>query len=182
MASLYERVLGPRFKDLAHVLHHFHGSTSHGRARGRLAVEHGTGRAARFVARILKLPDESPQADVTLQVTVESDHELWERTFGERKLRTRIWTRDGLLAESIGPLTLGFQLLVADGGLDFNHTRTWLCGIPLPKWLAPRAEAHVKPAGERWKIDMRLSHPWLGLVVRYHGTMAAVAPEASKRA
>ena len=93
MSSLYERVLGRSFQELSHVLRHFHAAGSHGRARGRLAVEHGTGRAARFVARLLKLPDETPHADVTFQITAEEDHEIWERTFGKKQLRTRLNSR-----------------------------------------------------------------------------------------
>lgn len=182
MASLYERVLGPKYKELAHVLHQFHGAHSHGHARGKLAIEHGTGKAARLVARLLGMPDESPQTDVTLQVIVDEDCEIWDRTFGDKKLRTRAWARDGLLIEAMGPSTLGFKLEVEDGGLRFVHEQTWVFGVPLPKWIAPRADVHVKPAGERWKLDMRLSQPQLGLIVRYHGTMAPVASEAKAAA
>jgi len=177
MSSLYERVLGPSYNELAHVLHQFHAVGSHGQAHGKLAIEHGTGKAARMVARLLGMPDESPHTEVTLHITADDQCETWDRTFGEKKLRTRAWSRDGLLIEAMGPSTLGFRLLVENGGLRFVHERTWVFGIPLPKWIAPRAEVHVKPAGERWKLDMRLSQPQLGLIVRYHGTMAPVASE-----
>ena len=77
----------------------------------------------------------------------------------------------------MGPLALGFKLDVDQGGLEFIHQRTWLWGWALPNWLAPQAKATVKPAGERWKIDVRLSHPQLGQIVRYYGTMPPVALE-----
>ena len=179
MSSLFERLLGGKFHDLAHVLRQFHGAGSHGHARGRLAVEHGPGRAARLTARFMGLPDESPQTDVELQMTGVEAHEIWDRTFGSKTLRSRVWACDGRLIEAVGPLRLGFRLQVEEGGLDFLQERTWLWGIPLPKWLAPRAEAHIQPAGERWRIEMRLSQPQLGLIVYYHGTMAPAPPEAS---
>ncbi len=179
MSSLYERVLGPNFKNLAHVLRQFHGPGSHGRARGKLAVEHGTGQAARFMAWVLRLPEEATQVDVTLQISADKDREIWERTFGARKLRTRCSAWRGLLIESMGTTVLGFELQVEeDGSLRFFHRRSWLLGIPMPRWCAPHAQAQVTPAGERWKIDLRLTHPLLGPIVRYCGTMAPVAAEA----
>ena len=178
MPSLYERVLGPNYKQLAHVLRQFHGPASHGRARGRLAVEHGKGQAARCLAWVMRLPKETSQVDVTLQISADKEREIWERTFGSRKLRTRCSVWRGLLIESTGPVVLGFELEVEDGGLRFIHRRSWLLGIPLPRWCAPHAQAQVTPAGERWKIDLKLVHPLLGPIVRYYGTMAPVEEEA----
>jgi len=178
MASLYERLLGPKYHELAHVLQKFHASDSHGRARGKLAVEHGSGKAARILAWAMRLPEETTQVDVTLQISADKDHELWDRTFGSRQLRTRCSAWKGLLVESMGSVVLGFELQVEDGGLRFFHKRSWLLGVPLPPWCAPHAQAQVTPAGERWKIDLRLTHPLLGPIVRYYGTMVPAPPEA----
>ena len=179
MSSLYERLLGRKYHELAHVLHKFHAADSHGTARGRLAVEHGPGKAARFLAWAMRLPEEAAQVDVTLQIAADKDREIWERTFGSRKLITRCSAWRGLLIESMGSAVLGFELLVEEGGLRFIHKRSWLLGIPLPRWCAPHAQAQVTPAGERWKIDLRLVHPLLGPIVRYHGTMAPATAEAA---
>ncbi|MCI0360109.1 MAG: DUF4166 domain-containing protein [Planctomycetaceae bacterium] len=178
MPSLYERLLGHNYHGLARVLQKFHAADSHGTARGRLAVEHGSSTAARFLAWAMRLPEETEQVDVTLQISADKDRELWEQTFGERKLRTRCSAWRGLLIESMGPVVLGFELVVEDGGLRFIPKRAWLLGIPLPRWCAPRAQAQVTPAGERWKIDLKLAHPLLGQIVRYHGTMAPAPTEA----
>jgi len=142
-------------------------------------VEHGTGKAARFLAWVLRLPEETTQVDVTLQISADKDRELWDRTFGSRLLRTRCSAWKGLLVESMGSVVLGFELEVEDGGLRFFHRRSWLLGVPLPRWCAPHAQAQVTPAGERWKIDLRLTHPLLGPIVRYHGTMAPAQLEAA---
>lgn len=179
MPSLYERLLGAHYHELAHVLQKFHAADSHGTARGRLAVEHGSGKAARLLAWVMRLPEETEQVDVTLQISTDKDCELWERKFGSRKLRTRCSAWRGLLIESMGLVVLGFELAVEEGGLRFIHRRAWLLGIPLPQWCAPRASAQVTPAGERWKIDLKLVHPLLGPIVRYHGTMAPAPAEAS---
>ena len=132
MSSLYERVLGRKYHELAHVFQRFHAADSHGRARGKLAVEHGTGGPARFMAWVLRLPEETSQVDVTLQITVDKSREIWERTFGMRKLRTWCSAWRGLLIESMGSVVLGFELEVEDGGLRFLHRRSWLLGVPLP--------------------------------------------------
>jgi Domain of unknown function (DUF4166) len=183
MPSLYERLLGRNYRELAHVLQKFHAADSHGKARGKLAVEHGSGKTARFLAWVMRLPEETAQVDVTLQISADRDFEVWDRTFGSRKLRTRCSAWQGLLIESMGPVVLGFELIVEEGGLRFRHKRAWLLGVPLPRWCAPHAQAEVMPAGERWKIDLRLVHPLLGPIVRYHGTMAPALAEtaAAKR-
>ena len=179
MPSLYERLLGRNYHELAHVLQKFHAADSHGMARGRMAVERGSGSAARFLAWALRLPEEAAQVEVTLRITADQDREIWVRTFGSRKLITRCSAWRGLLIESMGSAALGFELVVEEGGLQFIHKRSWLWGIPLPRWCAPHADAQVTPAGERWKVELRLAHPLLGPIVRYHGTMAPAPAEAS---
>ena len=147
MSSLYERLLGRNYHELAHVLQKFHAADSHGMARGRMAVERGSGTAARCLAWALRLPEEAAQVDVTLRITADKDREVWVRTFGLRKLITRCSAWRGLLIESIGSAALGFQLEFEEGGLRFIHKRSCHLGIPLPRWCAPRADAHVTTAG-----------------------------------
>jgi hypothetical protein len=179
MSSVYERLLGRNYHQLAHVLQKFHAADSHGMARGRMAVEHGSGTAARFLAWAMRLPEAAAHVEVTLQISADKDLEIWERTFGSQKLITRCSAWRGLLIEAMGSAVLGFELVVEEGGLRFVHKRSWLLGIPLPRWCAPHAEAMVTPAGERWKVELRLAHPLLGPIIRYHGTMAPAPAEAA---
>jgi len=171
MSTLYQRVLGPNFGELGHVLRQFHADASGACATGRLAVEHGTSRAARLIASLMRLPIESTREEVLLEVTVDDKEEIWDKKFGERRIRTvqRHW--GGLLLESTGPLVLGFELIIEDGGLRFEQRGAWLLGLKLPSIVAPRASCRVTPTGEKWKLDARLELPLIGTLIRYHGVM-----------
>ncbi|MEX2176032.1 MAG: DUF4166 domain-containing protein, partial [Pirellulaceae bacterium] len=77
----------------------------------------------------------------------------------------------GQLIEAAGPLRMAFELVAEDGGIRFLPRRTWLVGIPLPRWLSPVATARVAPRGERWQVDAQVRLPTGGLIIRYHGVM-----------
>jgi uncharacterized protein DUF4166 len=172
MSSLYQRVLGPNFTELAPVLRRFHTHPTGGSATGRLAVEHGASRAARLLVSLMGLPVESPREEVHLQVTVDDQQEIWDRKFGQRRMRTRQRHWGRLLLESTGLVVLGFELLVEDGGMHFEQRGAWLLGLKLPRFIAPRASCKVTPTGEKWKLDVRLELPLVGPLIRYHGVMA----------
>ena len=180
MSSVLQRVLGPNFGELAPVLRRFHADAAGGSANGRLAVEHGKSRSARWITACMRLPAESLREEVTLKVTVDDQQEIWVRSFGSRQMRSvlRHWNR--LLLESVGPLVLGFELLVEDGGIQFVQRATWLLGVRLPLAIAPRASCKVTPTGEKWKLDVRLELPLVGPLVRYHGVMAPQDAESPK--
>ena len=178
MSSVFQRVLGPSFGELSPVLRRFHADAVGGSATGRLAVEYGKGRVARWIASCMRLPAESPREEVTLKVTVDDQQEIWVRHFGARRMRSVLRKWDRLLLEGVGPLVLGFELLVEDGGMQFVQRATWFLGVRLPLVIAPRASCKVTPTGEKWKLDVRLELPLIGPLVRYHGVMAPVEKEA----
>jgi hypothetical protein len=92
------------------------------------------------------------------------------RRFGAHTLETTQGDYRGLLVESSGPATLGFELSVERGALLFRPRRAWVLGIRLPLWLAPRIEADNWPRESGgWRVHVRFRMPLLGLVGEYEG-------------
>ncbi|MDZ5650529.1 DUF4166 domain-containing protein [Nitrospirillum sp. BR 11828] len=117
---------------------------------------------------------------VTLTRTPEGG-ERWVRDFGGRRFASRLDAGQGrnthMVVERFGPAAYA-QALVSDGGADGGTVRLvlrqWtLLGLPLPLWLAPRSDAtetaEPTPDGERFRFDVRISHPLAGLIVHYRG-------------
>jgi hypothetical protein len=167
---LYQQALSEDFARLGGVLREFHSAVPN-QAKGELAVERSPSLAGRLIARLTGLPQAAERVVVDLQVTPVPGGERWVRSFNGRPFVTtqRLWR--GLLLESGGPFTFGFRLLIEDGGMQFHQQRTWLLGLPVPLLRAPRVSATAMPAGEGWRIDVRMAAPLIGPMIWYHGIM-----------
>src|SRR5258706_15371611 len=110
------------------------------RGRGGLRIAHGRGHAARWLARLLRLPRASQAADTRLVVTAAAGGEHWHRTFDDRHLVTRQYRAgDGELAERVGILEFRFRLQALGGSPLFPQAEAaggWGQG-PLEKTPAP---------------------------------------------
>jgi hypothetical protein len=125
---------------------------------------------------LLRLPAAGESVPVDLQVRTVDRVQTWVRRYGTHRIETRQWIRGGLLVEAAGPYRMGFRLAADSRGLRFTFVRAWLCGLPLPGFLALKVEAEASCAAdaESWHIDVRISGPMLGLLARYEGE---VTPE-----
>jgi len=173
--TIYQRVLQDRFGLLAPALHRFLGE-ERGRAYGRLTVRRSAGRFRNLGAAALGIPP-SGDYDLLLEVTPNADGQRWTRRFGSRALVTTQIDHCGLLVESSGPGSLGFELIVEAGALLFRPRRAWVFGIRLPLWMAPNIEADNWPTESGgWRVHLRFRLPFLGLVGEYEGK---VSPEGA---
>jgi hypothetical protein len=176
LATIYQRVLRDRFELLCPALRRFLGQEAGGRALGRLSVTRTAGRLRNFAATALGIPP-AGEYDLLLEVTPLAGGQLWVRRFGAHTLETIQTEYRGLLVESSGPASLGFELIVGDGALFFRPCRAWVLGIRLPLWLAPCIEADNRPGDSGgWRVHLRFRVPLLGLVGEYEGD---VMPEAT---
>jgi hypothetical protein len=173
--SLYRQVLGDSWNQVAEPVRRMHASQSIVRAHGHLRIEHGRHRLARFLARLLRLPDPSPAAVTQLVVTTRPDGERWHRTFNGRRFDTRQSTASrSELIERFGALELRFHLDASNGSLVYVQRdaalRVGFVRVPLPRAWAPRVQAREDPAGpKRIKVDVRIALPSLGPLITYDG-------------
>jgi hypothetical protein len=48
--------------------------------------------------------------------------------------------------------------------------RRWsVLGIPLPMWLCPHSDSYEASDDGRFRFHVEISHPLMGLIVRYRG-------------
>jgi uncharacterized protein DUF4166 len=180
---LYESLVGPAWDALPASVRRAHLGAEGLEAAGVLRVERGSGRAARVLARLCRLPEAGESVPVRLSVRREGPGERWVRSFGARRLvSSQHACADGLLAERFGPLELRFRLAPTARGLRYEQGGTALCAgplhLPLPRWMAPRVTAteEAAPPGDRTRLRVTVSLPVVGLLLAYEGELAVEAP------
>ncbi len=173
--TLYPRLLGPSWHELAAPVRRAHLDGASLRAVGSFRIRHGTNRFARFLARLLRLPSVTEAADAWLVVTPLGRGERWMRSFDGRLLTSTQWEGSGgRLIERIKLLELQFWLEVRAGALFYRQVGASLrfgpLRVPLPRWMAPRVEAREEPDGAgRMHVLVSVTVPRVGLLVSYEG-------------
>ncbi len=73
------------------------------------------------------------------------------------------------MVERFGVLEFAMAL-VRDGERLRLVMRAWRAfGVPLPLWLAPCSDAYEAEEGGVFRFFVEISHPIVGLIVRYRG-------------
>ena len=174
-SPLYVRVIGDAWTQIAEPIRRVHASHSISRASGRLRVEDGRHFLARMLARMLRLPRPTAEAETELMVTVGPECEHWQRTFNGRHLKTRQYeSNTSELAEQFGVLEFRFRLDASGGNLLYVQREAAVLFGPvrlrIPAAWAPRVEAREDPAGPtRIKVAVRVVLPGIGQLIAYDG-------------
>ncbi|MFO0553620.1 MAG: DUF4166 domain-containing protein [Polyangiaceae bacterium] len=177
--SLYPRLLGPRWGELAERVRRCHEVAPTLRANAVLTVERGAGWLARFGATVMRLPRAAPDVRTSLVVTTEGDHQLWSRSFAGQPVVSTQYEVGAMLAERFGLVEVQLALEVVAGELHYRAARARLClgplRIPIPGFLCPKVEGRAyvddeTPPGHM-SLLIRISHPLVGLVVSYAGVV-----------
>ena len=175
---LYIRIMGDSWFQVAEPVRSVHSTPAIMQAHGRLRIQHGRGYLARGLARMLGLPRPDAAAETQLTVTADPDGERWQRTFNGRGVTTRQYQSNGSkLAERYGVLEFRFRLEAPGGALLYIQQEAALMigavRLRLPGPLAPRVEAREDPAGlNRVNVAVRVTLPWIGLLIAYEGLIA----------
>jgi hypothetical protein len=169
--NVYQRVLQDRVTLLHGNLRRFFTSEPPLRATGRLRVTRATGWLRRVFLSLTNLPP-GGEHDVRVEVQAHGDAQKWVRSFGQHVFATVHSDYRGLLVESAGPMSFGFELAVEDASLNFVMRQAWFCGIPLPGFCRPNIEARNIADDTGWRVEVRMRLPVLGLVIQYEGHVA----------
>ena len=174
-APLYHQILGPAFDGLPPQLKRLHGSTSPRRWQGHAEVRRGTGLFARFAAVVMGFPKAATRVPVTVTFAPENGSERWTRDFGGKRF-TSLQSRgagrnDYLLVERFGPLSFAMALTVEEDRLHLVPRRWSAFGIPMPRWLLPNGDSFETEAEGRFRFDVQIVAPFIGLVVAYRGSL-----------
>lgn len=171
---LYSRILGPAWNRLPVEIRDMHDGAAS--VSGRASVERGRGVMARLVATVFGFPPTAEDISVSVRFEASNSGETWTRTFGDESFSSRQFAgrgrSDGLLCERFGPLTFAMALVSREGRLSLVLRRWSAFGIPLPMWLCPRSASYEAAENGRFRFHVEISHPLIGLIVRYRGWLA----------
>jgi Domain of unknown function (DUF4166) len=176
-ASLYERILGETWAQLAPQIRQLHSVTAASSFVGRCTADRGRNPLAWLIAALIGFPRAGADQSISVQLIREGDGERWVRTSGGRTFSSVQVPGRGraewLVRECFGPVCVDMALVV-DGPVLHYIVRRWaLCGISMPLLLGPRSTAVESVKDGKFCFDVTISHPLTGLIVRYRGLLSA---------
>jgi hypothetical protein len=176
---LYQTMLGSAWTLLPENLRAMHAGGDGLKVAGRADVERGGHWLARCVAMLFGFPKQGRDVPVEVQFTRAAEGETWRRTFAGKSFSSHQsegrgrW--QGLLCERFGPFAMALALIVRNEKL-FLVVRRWsFFGLPLPAFCAPGGTTYESVENGRFHFHVEISHPWIGLLVRYRGWLVEEA-------
>lgn len=174
-APLYPHLLGSAFATLPAPVRALHDSSAERRWAGTAEVRRGRGPLAALVAALVGFPKAGAAVPVSVTFAPEDGGERWTRRFGTRtfsSLQRAGQGRDAyLLVERFGPASFSLALVVEGDRLRLVPRRWSVLGIPMPRFLLPRGESFETEQDGRFRFDVEIALPGVGLVVAYRGTL-----------
>ena len=176
--SLFSNLLGDdAWQQLAPIVQAMHGATTPLETRGVADAAGDNHIPARWLRRLLGLPQPGAGQPLTVTFERQGTREIWTRRFTRRRMRSVLDRRDGspLLYERLGPARLGFALHHDCDAIDWQLCSAHLLGLPLPRALQGTvlSRSSVRDGRYHFQVDVRL--PWLGQLVAYDGWLEEVA-------
>jgi hypothetical protein len=173
---LYRRLLGDAWHRLPEPLKAMHDLRGNLTASGVATVRRGTSLLARLIGAMFGFPSDGEAVPVTVSFHSENGGEIWRRDFAGRSFKSTQeegrGSYDRLMCERFGPFKFGIALTVEGARLNLIMRRWSVFGLALPLALAPTGETYETVENGRFTFNVEISHPWLGLVVRYRGWLS----------
>ncbi|MEN9865980.1 MAG: hypothetical protein RL748_1570, partial [Pseudomonadota bacterium] len=180
----YQRLLGPRFASLPAPIRQMHdwyqGGRSAGlRAEGKANIERGTSLLSRLIARVVGFPQAGQDVPVQVKFENNPEGEVWTRSFAGKSFFSVQSLGQGrsqhLIEERFGPAKFGLALVMDQDSVRLKICHWRLFGIKLPLAWSPKTESREYVEDGQYRFHIEISHPWVGLIVRYRGYLRVVA-------
>ena len=180
--SPFELALGQEaFTRLPEALKRFHSPSGAAVWSGIADVNGGQWFAPKMIARLFGFPATGRNIPVTVTIDrTQSKHgaavESWTRCFAGKRMTSHLrHLDDDTITEQFAPFTFSLALEADVKGLRMPVLGWRLGPIRLPKFLAPRSETleYMDDEG-RFRFDVRLSAPLIGLLAHYRGWLEPV--------
>lgn len=168
--TLYHRLLGDAWASLPLSLRSMHQCK---KAEGFANVEVGKNLFAKLIANLWSFPKAGQNVPVQVSFQSKDGGEVWTRTFAGKSFSSfqieGLQLSERLLSERFGMSTFDFALVVDFSKLHFILRRWSVLGIPMPLSLSPVKMAFEHVDDDRFHFHVEISHPIIGLIVRYQG-------------
>lgn len=169
--SLYQKTLGSSWSLLPDALKEMHARTEDIEAKGEAQVQRGKGVLSAVVATLFRFPKSAENIPVWVSFKTKGNKEFWQRKFG-KQLFTSSQTHGsttGLISEHFGPLSFDLALVVKDRQLLFIVRDWYFLKLRMPRFLAPTGNSYEFSKDGRFHFHIEITHPLIGLIVRYSG-------------
>jgi len=172
---LFRQLIGPDFEGLPLAVRNVHQDCGETALAGRCRIDRGAGPLAAIFCAAASLPYAGE--DVPLRVTIRRDRdgETWAREFAGKAMVSSLRARGGYLEERLGLATFRFTLAADRERIVWKLVAVRALGIPLPVAWFSGVSASESTEGGRYRFDVEARLPVVGLLVRYEGTLDAVA-------
>jgi Domain of unknown function (DUF4166)/Saccharopine dehydrogenase NADP binding domain len=177
--SFYKKILDSYWPNLPSAIARLHSLPRPATLEGKCTVNRGANLLAQLAASIFGLPKTGENLPISIVFSrnkTNNSVETWTRTIGQSKfvsyLSVGVGKQEHLLCEQVGPAK--FYTALVNEPKDEIHLvlRSWkLFGIAMPMLFAPRVTAYEKDQFGKYLFFIEISHPFLGLIVRYHGNL-----------
>jgi hypothetical protein len=179
-APIFARLLGDAWEKLPTAVRQMHTVSSEHLTEGRCTVERGPGILSNWAASLFGFPRAADGLPVSVRFKCENGRERWTRKFGEDTFSSTLQAGRGtsarLLCERVGLFDFAQALVVEGNRLRLVLRRWSIFGVPLPFWLAPRSNSYETEQDGRFRFHVEISHPLIGLIVRYRGWLVLQSP------
>ena len=168
--TLFQQVLRAPFFTLPDAVRALHGLHGSGNYVGRVSVDRGRDLLARLCARIAGLPPAMQDAPLQVRFLADARGEVWLRDFNGHAMTSRLFCRDRLLYERLGPIRFCFWLHVHERAIHWRVIGARLLWIvPLPGCLFSRVRCREYEHDGRYAFVAEAGLPLIGALIRYEG-------------
>jgi hypothetical protein len=169
--TLYQKILGNSFFELPDSLQSFHSNPTGGAARGYFTIDRGNNLFCKIFSLFLFLPKPGSNVLTKLFVRIENQSEIWDRSFGDKRLITKQWFENGLLIEKSGLMIFFFRTFVRDKIHYFESVKFRFWRLPIPNFLAPCVKAITSGTENGWNVRVEISFAKRWTVLTYYGDL-----------
>jgi hypothetical protein len=140
-------------------------------ASGRCDVDRSANPFAVLIRALFRMPRAGRDLPVTVRFIARGGTEQWERDFAGRVMRSRLSRAriPGEITERFDAFAFTIRLRWDGTRLHYQIVKGKLFGIRLPYALLPRVVAFEQVEGDRFRFDVSLRVPLVGLLAHYRG-------------
>jgi hypothetical protein len=170
-SDLFALAMHRDFSRLPEPIRIIHSRRQCASASGRCDVDRGGNPLALLIRALFRMPRAGRDLPVTVRFTQRGGAEHWERDFSGRVMRSRLSRAriPGEITERFGAFVFTIRLRWDGTRLHYQIVKGKLFGIRLPRALLPRVAAFEQVVDDRFRFDVSLRVPLVGLLAHYRG-------------
>jgi hypothetical protein len=170
MRPLFQQALPDQWDEMAPEWRAAHDLWDHHVLKGRAEIYRSRSILSRLIGWAFRFPAGAEEEEVEVTMERHGDTEVWQRRFGSQVFRSTLSPAGpGRIREKFGPFQFEMSLPVRKSRMEMIVTKGWFLGLAMPKWLLPGSESVEFVQGDQFRFDVRLTAPFVGLIVHYRG-------------